>query len=344
MAELGWDSRYTLPQILKLVRNNTYEKMANVLTENNDMLKDMPIFAGNGILSNTGSRETSLPTPQIVKVGDGWDASVVQWNNFVDTISLFKDRFDVPLDVYNLQPNKAQWRADTEDRHVEGFGQGVQNHIVYGTSTATPEKFDGLAVRYNTPDSGDPTNPSSTGDPFVFDAGGGTGADTTSIWLIQWGPMKVYGITPINDPMMGLKRIDRGMQEVTAENSKTRTDLRTNFEWKLGICVHDVRSVARIRNVPTSVTGIVAFQTAISRVIQAREEVFKGNEPVWMYTNKRVRYLMKEVQKEKMNLMYDKNNPWQIPMMRFDDMPMRTVEAILNTETGVAAADRKSVV
>lgn len=339
MAELGWDARYTLPNLLKLVRNGKYEPMAEGLTEDNTLMQDMQIYPGNGILNHEGSRRTSLPTAQIIEVGAGWDSSVSQWANFNDTISIFKDRFDVAKTVYDRQPNKAQWRADEEDAHVMGFGQSVINHVIYGTSVASAKKFDGLAVRYNTPDSGDPLNPSSTGDPFVFDGGGGTGSDTTSIWLMQHGFKAFHGITPINDTDMGLKRRDAGIQYVTdAVTSKEREDLRVELEQNLGISVETARSVARIRNVPTTLASIATWQTVISKILQARQEVFRGSNPVWMYMNPRSIYLLGESSREKMNIVFDKNNPWDIMMNRFGDMPIRKMDALLNTETGVAAA------
>ncbi|HCX88614.1 MAG TPA: hypothetical protein DG761_11370, partial [Gammaproteobacteria bacterium] len=157
--------------------------------------------------------------------------------------------------------------------------------------------------------------------------------------LVQHGFKAFHGITPINDTNMGLKRRDAGIQYVTdAVTSKEREDLRVEFEQNLGISVETARSVARIRNVPTTIASIATWHTVISKIIQARHEVFKGSNPVWMYLNPRSRYLLGESAREKQNIVFDKNNPWDVLMDRFMDMPMRKMDALLNTETGVAAA------
>lgn len=337
MAELGLDSRYNLINSLKLVdpKGALIEPM-KTCTEANPLLQDLPIIPANGIQSHEDSRETSLPTPQVIKVGDGHDASVSQWDNFKETISLFVDRIDVPKHVLDMLPNRDRFLAGREDAHIRGFGQGIVNHILYGTSVATPEKFDGLGVRYNTPDATDPTNPSSTSaDAFVFDAGGGTGANTCSIWLLQPSVDKLFGITPANDPQMGIKIEDVGYAYVTAENGKQRRDKRKEFEWKIGLCVRDMRACARIRNIASALASIDAG--IISLIYQARNEVFRGPEPVIMYVPRRMMTMFQIMAENKQNVIYDKNNIYDVPMYRFGDMMIRQQDAQLITETGVAA-------
>ena len=335
MAQLGLDTRYNLIDNLKLVENGKYEAMAKVLTEDNPFLFDLAVVPANGILSHQGTRETSLPTPQIVKVGDGWDSSTVRWDKYKENISIFKDRASVPEDVLDLQPDKASFWADVKDRHQEGFGQGVTNHFFYGTSVATPEKFDGLDVRYSVPDSTDPTNPSSTSaDPFVFDAGG-TGRNTMSVWLIQHGLNKFKGITPANDPMMGIKNEDMGRQYVDAENSKKRWDFINEFGWKIGLDIVDIRSVARIRNIDSTIDGLDA--AFLQLVFQAKNEIFRGSEAIFAYVPKRMLTFLEIMAEAKQNVIYDTNNIYGIPLLRIGEILLRPMDALKIDETAVAA-------
>jgi len=337
MAELSLDSRYNLVNSLKLVNpKGALVSFAETLTESNPLLYDLPIITSNGVTTHEDARETSLPTPQIIKVGDGHDASVAQWDNFKETISLFVDRCDVPKHVLDLMPDKASYLTKIENAHFRGFGQGVVNHILYGTSVATPTKFDGLGVRYNTPDATDPTNPSSaSADAFVFDAGGGTGANTCSIWMLQPSADKLFGITPANDPQMGIKVEDVGYEYVTAENGKQRRDKRKEFEWKLGLCVKDMRACARIRNIASAITSVDSG--LISLIYEARNEVFRGPEPVIMYVPRRIMTHLQIMAEAKQNVIYDKNNIYDVSMYRIGDMMIRQQDAQLLTETGIAA-------
>ncbi len=335
MSELGLDTRYNLIDNLKLVQDGKFVPWAEVLTENNPFIMDLAILPANGILSNQGSRETSLPTPQIIKVGDGHDSSTVRWDTFKENISIFKDRASIPEDTYDLQPQKLAFRAKVEDRHMEGMGQGATNHFIYGTSVATPEKFDGLDVRYSVPDATDPTNPDSeSSDYAVFDAGG-TGADTMSIFLIQHGIDKIHGITPINDPMMGIKKTDEGKVYATAENGKERLEYRTEFQWKIGLNIVDIRSVARVRNIESAVANLDA--SFLQLVFQAEEEIFRGSEQIFAYIPKRMMTFFKIMAEAKQNVTYDTNNIYGIPLYRIGAILLRPMDAMSITETSVAA-------
>ncbi len=342
MSELGLDTRYNLIDNLKLVHNGQYEPMARVLTEQNPFLFDLAMIPANGILSNEGSRETSLPTPQIIKVGAGHVSSTVRWDKYKENISIFVDRADIPKHVLDLQPDKTAFRGDVEDRHLEGFGQGVTNHFFYGTSVATPEKFDGLDVRYNVPDASDPTNPASASSDYaVFDAGG-SGDDTMSMWLIQHGLDKIHAITPANDPMMGIQKNDSGLvyqatdvAYVAADTRKERQTWRTEFEWKIGLNIVDIRSVARVRNIESKVSNLDAG--FLQLVWQAEQETFRGQQQIFAYIPKRLMTFLKILAEAKQNVVYDTNNIYGIPLFRIGNILLRPSDALRINETAVAA-------
>lgn len=335
MSQLGLDTRYNLIDMLKLVKDNRFISFAEVLTENNPLLFDLPVIPANGILSFEGSREISLPTPQIIKVGDGHDASTVRWQSYKEVISIFKDRVVIPEDTGILMADFPAFRAKVEDRHAEGFGQGVTNHIIYGTSLGTPEKFDGLDVRYSVPDATDPTDPSSSSADFaVFDQGG-TGSDTMSIWLIQPGLDKVHLITPANDPNMGLKTEDMGRVYANAENSKDRLEHRTELRWTLGLNIVDLRSIARIRNIESAVANLNS--NIFHKIWQAEEETFKGPEQIFAYVPKRMMTFFHIMAEAKMNVIYDRNNIYDIPLFRIGKIIIRPMDALKIDETSVTA-------
>lgn len=348
MAVNSWGSRITFADAMKTVMNGQYMGFVNTLVESNPIMQDIPVMPGNGILSHEGARLDALPTPEILDIAEGWSSQSVTFDKYKAVISLFKMRLDIPEDILKLQPNRARFRADLEDACGEGFGQGVVNHVIYGTSVGAgnSKKFDGLGTYRVTPDATDPISVTN-GDYATFDAGGGTGSDTTSIWLIQPGYRKVFFVTPANDSRNGMDRQDIGRVEawtnqvaVIADSSvtrKTRYDIRTEFEQKLGLVIADERAVARIRNVPTtraSFTSDLIFEL----IMQAREEVFKGPEPVFAYMNGRLRWILKTLNVNKQNVILDKNNPYDILMNRIGDVYIRPCDALLKTETGVAAA------
>lgn len=342
MSALGLDTRYNLIDCLKNVQDGKFVPWAETLTEDSPFLFDLQLESATGILSNQGSREISLPTPQIIKVGEGHVSSTVRWDNFTENISIFKDRASIPKDVYDLKPDKIAYRAKIEDRHMAGFGQGVTNHFFYGTSVATPEKFDGLDVRYSVPDSTDPTNPSSSSaDPFVFDAGG-SGGDTMSVWMIQQETDKFNGITPVNDPLMGIEKRDTGLVYAVTNDSytavdsrKEREELRTEFAWKIGLNIPDQRSVARIRNIESGLSNL--DPGFLQLIFQAEDEVFKGQGQIFAYVPKRMLTFLHIMAEAKQNVTYDTNNIYGIPLFRIGKILLRPEDALKIDETSVAA-------
>lgn len=347
MAINSWSTRITLADALKTVNNGQYTGFVNVLTEENPMLKDIPVMPGNGILSHEGAKIDALPTPEIVDIADGWSSQSVTFDKYKAIISVFKMRLDIPRDVLDLQPNKAKFRADLEDACGEGFGQGVINHVIYGTSVGAgnSKKFDGLGTYRVTPDATDPISVTN-GHFATFDAGGGTGANTMSFWMLQPGYRKLFFVTPSNDPRQGVQIEDKGEVEVITNDAeyvagsadkKTRYDLRTEMQQKLGLVIADERAVARIRNVPTTRASFTD-DSIFEIVMQARTEVFKGSEPVFIYINARADYILRAIAAKKGNVQYDKENPYNVPMARIGDVFMRRCDALIKTETGVAAA------
>lgn len=347
MATNSWATRITMADAMKTVQNGRYESFVNTLVESNPIMNDIPIVPGNGILSHEGARISALPTPEILDIAEGWSSQSVQFDKYKAVISQFKMRLDIPEDILDLHPNKARFRADLEDASGEGFGQGVVNHLIYGTSVGAgnSSKFDGLGTYRARPDASDPINVKN-GDYATFDAGG-TGSTTTSIWLIQPGYRKVFFITPANDKNNGMKMMDKGevevwtnQAEVVADSSvakKTRYDVRTEFQQRLGLVIADERAMARIINVPTtraSYTDDSIFET----ILRARMEVFKGPEPVFMYCNARIRWILTAINVGRQNVILDKNNPYGIEMNRINDVYIRPCDALLNNETAVAAA------
>lgn len=347
MAVNSWATRVTLGDAMKTVANGQYAGFVNVLTEENPLLKDLPFMPGNGILSHEGARIDALPTPEIVDIAEGWSSQSVQFDKYKAVISIFRMRLDIPRDILDLHPNRAQFRADLEDACGEGFGQGEINHLIYGTSVGAgnSEKFDGLGRYRTTPDATDPMSVTN-GDFATFDAGGGTGANTMSFWMVQPGYRKVFLVGPANDAKNGMSMEDKGEVEVITNDAAyvagtadklTRYDLRTEFVHKVGLVLADERAVARIRNVATTRSSFTD-DTIFEIVMQAREEVFKGAEPVFMYCNARARYILKAIASKKGNVEYDSQNPYNVPMLRIGDVFIRPCDALLKTETGVAAA------
>src|SRR5690606_34436193 len=102
---------------------------------------------------------------------------------------MMEARSEIDVDVAKLNGNTAAFRLSEAEAFVEGMNQEFMSALFYGNAALEPEKFTGLATRYNTLD------PAQNISSNVLDAGG-TGTDNTSIYLVVWGENTVTGIYP----------------------------------------------------------------------------------------------------------------------------------------------------
>ncbi|MCV5633279.1 hypothetical protein OFN23_34560, partial [Escherichia coli] len=78
----------------------------------------------------------------------------------------------------------------------------------YGNTSLNPERFMGMAPRYNDKSAANGKN--------IIDAGG-TQTDNASIWLMCWGENTVHGIYP-KGSKAGLQHNDLGEQTLIDAN------------------------------------------------------------------------------------------------------------------------------
>lgn len=317
----------------------------NSLEEKNPVVLDAVVSEANEKMGHTGSRVLALPGATIRKVSAYKTPNTGTLGPYHDDISIFSGASVVPDDVRKIEG--AAKVAQLEMLHREGFMQSVANHWFYGTSATTPEKFDGLGVRYNTPDndtgSNSPENPDTTtaAQVNVYDAGG-TGSDTMSIWFIKWGREQCNIITPPGDPQYGMVEEDLGRiqeQDVTAatNNGATRWVWRKEWEWWHGIGIGNPQCVARIRNIESGMDNISAtLKKTIYRCLN--EAMIHGTGTTFMYIPLRMKTHFDVLLEAKQNVIFSKDNPYNVEMMSWGGkVPIRPCQCLSITETAVAA-------
>ena len=111
----------------------------------------------------------------------------------------------IDVDLAMLNGNTAAFRKSEDDGFIQGFNKTFTDTLIYGDVSTNPEQFNGLNSRYYSL-SGEATSAQ------VISAGGGT-TNNTSIYLIGWGPNKVFCTYP-KGSKAGLQFEDRGIQDI----------------------------------------------------------------------------------------------------------------------------------
>lgn len=223
-------------------------KVAELLSQTNEILTDMPFFEGNLATGHRGTIRTGLPTPIWRKLYQGVPPSKALRAVVEDSCGMLEDRNEVDKDVAELNGNTSDFRLDEGQATVEGINQTMAQALIYGDSSLNPEQFNGLAVRYNT------ITPATSEIAKNVVDGGGAG-NCTSVWLVVWGKNTIHGIYP-KGSTAGLQHEDLGLIDAFDANNNRYRAYADHWQWKCGLHVKDWRYVVRIANI--SITDLLS--------------------------------------------------------------------------------------
>ncbi|MDE5044782.1 major capsid protein [Pseudomonas aeruginosa] len=306
--------------------------IAELLSQENEMLLDMPWYEGN---LPTGSRittRTGLPDVIYRKLNSGVPPSKSTTAQVDEACGILEGRGQVDKDLALLNGNTSAFRLSESKAFIEAMNQTQQRTSFYGNQDVTPEGFTGIAPRFNTVSTATAATAAN-----VIDAGG-TGSTNTSIWLIGWGENTVHGIYP-KGSQAGLVHNDLGEGDAFDENGNRFRAYMDQYQWKAGIAVKDWRYIVRIANIDVSTLTKNAASGAdiIDLMTQALELIqgLTGVTPVF-YVSRRIRSFLRRQTVNKVaasTLTYE--NVGGKPTLMFGEVPVRRVDAILNTEARV---------
>ncbi len=292
------------------------------------MLQELPWIASNDIWVNKTVRRATLPTGSRRKLNSGVAAEVSRTTEVLDVIEMIGTYAKFDKDWIDSFPDPARARLQEAKAFLEGLGQSLCADILYCSSYADPDGMHGLAPRLNTLDA-----------EYVIDAGG-SGGDTTSVFVVTPGENECYLTYPRNMTNMGIEHQNLG--EVTLVEYDS-TGLATGreyqgykdyFQVKCGLVVRNPRCIGRIANIEAA--GDV--DTFDNNLLVALLNNMKVNANTRIYCNQTVK-TQAEI------LMLDKSNMYWTPekglggepFIAFRGIPVRQIDKdiLLNTETVV---------
>ena len=326
MATLS--GKYTLLDVAKtLDPDGSTAAVAEFLSQDNEMLMDMPWFEGNLPTGHRITTRTGLPDVIFRKLNGGVPPSKATTAQLDEACGILEARSEIDKDLAMLNGNTGAFRLLQAKAFIEAMNQRMQQTVLYGSTETTPEAFLGLAPRFGYA----PTNSSAAPNKVnVIDAGG-TGSNNTSIWLVGWGANTVHGIYP-KGSQAGLIHNDLGEGDAFDASQNRFRAFMDQYQWKCGIALHDWRYVVRIANV--DVTALTKNASAgadlIDLMTQALEKIhsLSGVTPAF-YVNRTIRSFLRRQNVNKVasgTLMYDEVAGK--PALRFGEVPVRRVDAL----------------
>ncbi|MGY6030663.1 major capsid protein [Phytobacter sp. AG2a] len=326
MATLS--GKYTLLDVAKtLDPNGSTAAVAELLSQENEMLMDMPWYEGNLPTGHRITTRTGLPDVIFRKLNAGVPPSKATTAQIDEACGILEARSEIDKDLAMLNGNTGSFRLLQAKGFMEAMNQRMQQTVLYGSTETTPEAFLGLAPRFGFA----PTNSTAAPNKVnVIDAGG-TGSNNTSIWLVGWGANTVHGIYP-KGSQAGLIHNDLGEGDAFDANQNRYRAFMDQYQWKCGIALHDWRYVVRIANIDvTALTKNAATgPDIIDLMTQAVEKIHSltGVTPSF-YVNRTVRSFLRRQTVNKVaasTLAYDEVGGK--PALRFGEVPVRRVDAL----------------
>jgi hypothetical protein len=317
-----------------------------MLSQTNEILLDMLVLEGNLPTGHKTTVRTGLPTATWRILNYGVPNGKSTTAPIIDTCGNLEAYALVDKDIADLNGNSAEFRASEVVAFLEGMNQQVAQTLIYGNQAVNPERFTGFAPRYPTVTAATAATAAN-----VVDMGG-TGSTNTSVWIVTWGSNTTHGIFP-KAKMTGLQHRDMGEWPVQDSSGNTFQAYRDHFKWEIGLTVRDWRYNVRLANIdatllnggsaPNLINGIVrglyrlpttspmagGVQTSDSPMIRGS----MGNTAI--YCNRVVRTYLDLQAMNKTNVLLTLDQFQGKIVTMFRGIPIRTVDALLNTEARI---------
>lgn len=239
--------------------------------------------------------------------------------------------------LLKLAKNANAVRLSESRAHIESISQTMASAFFYEDTATNPKAFKGLGARFN--------NTTGQSGKQIVNAGG-TGTDNTSIWFVTWGDNQCHLLYPENS-QAGLKREDKGEQRVMDQDGNPYYVQEELFSWHMGTSVRDWRYVTRIANI--DVSQLADGNVDIYRFMRQAHYRNRGRRikagRMAIYCNSDVMEALDAAGTGSVNTSAGHSvdklriRPMEVQgkeVMAYRSIPIREVDAILNTEAQVA--------
>jgi hypothetical protein len=340
MATLGTSVLTLMDWAKRLDPNGKTDKIAELLSQTNEILTDMMWAEGNLPTGHRSTIRTGLPTVYWRLINQGVTPSKSTSAQVDDQCGMLEAWSEVDKDLAELNGNVGSFRLSEASAFLEAMNQEMASTLFYGTAAA-PEEFVGLAPRYS-------DLSAANGENII--SAGGSGSDNSSVWLVGWGGNECFGVFP-KGSKAGIMHEDLGLVTVETTAGVAGSRMRAyqdHWQWKAGLVVKDWRYACRIANIDISDLAALATTQAttaatyitkmMSRAID-RLPRLSGIKPVF-YANRSVLSLLRVAAAEKavdcLKIEEGLNQFGQdIHTTKFLGIPVRLCDALTTTESQI---------
>lgn len=332
----------TYPSLIDAHKGSTEGAVIEILKRQNPILDDAIATQCNMDAQHRHMIRTGYPTATWGRLYQGVKASKSGMQQVDDTTGFLEARSEVDLRLLALAPDPAKARLVDSAPYFEVMNQEMATGIFYHDTATAPEKFKGLAARFNLYNTNipDPAKPNIANQVIH---GGGAGSDNTSIWFVTWADHASFLLYP-KGTKAGVVFQDKGEEKVFDDAGNPFYAKVGMYTWHIGAGVKDYRYNARIANIDVSdmLAGTVdlwaLMRKAYYRLFQVYGIGALGGKTA-IYMNRQVLETL-DAQSSDRALLSNKENYTALGQMQVEgkivktyrDIPIRMSDSILNTE------------
>lgn len=341
MAEFNVRDQLTLLELAKRTNMGSLLTIVEVLEETNEWLQDAVWLEANQVMSHITTQRTSKPTGTWRKINEGVAPEASSTKQIVEGIGILEAYSRVDKLLAELSGNVEAFRSGEDRAFVAGLSDHLSDVMFqdslgtpYGDTEGNPERFNGLPRRLDHVDLDE-----------VIDHGSISATADTSVYVVQWGADKVHMIYPKGSPTMGVVHENLGEQTIEASGLYASPELMqayvSHFKLHAGLVVRDERCIRRIASITGSNRGWAAAVTSSFNattnpghpdLIRTLNALPYNGVGARIYCNKTVKTQMDILAVDKSNVLYNRENWGGRPITTFRGVPVRRVDAILDTE------------
>ncbi|WCE04430.1 major capsid protein [Pseudoxanthomonas sp. JBR18] len=331
MATIGGDAVTLVDVAKRLDPDGNTADVAELLTQNYEILLDIPWYEGNLPTGHRLTQRTGMPAAYYRKMNAGIPKSKSTTAQVDEAFGELTALCEIDKSIADLNGNTAAFRLSEARAFIEAMNQTFCQKLFYGNVAANGEEIQGLAPRFSTITGAD-------NGVNIIDAGG-TGSNNTSLWLVGWSDHTVWCGYP-KGSKAGLE-FNKGSGDdwaFDASNNRFRAYI-DDYKWQNGLVMKDWRYVVRIANIDVNALTKNAASGAdlLDLVAQAVEKIHSltGVTPRF-YGN---RTLSSFFRRQTVNKIANSTLAWGDVagkrILMLEEVPFRRVDALLNTEARV---------
>lgn len=306
--------------------------VAEVLAQSNPILQDAHWEECNETKRHKIAVRTELPKSYWKEMGVGVPSSKSQKQLVAEAVGRREGWSVVEEDELSSSNDPVAYRANEAAAHIEGLAQEDAETCIYGDTNIEEKGYLGFAPRIS--------DPSALNGKRLFN-GGGIGSDNGSIYLVGWGPRKVYMTYPKGGTTAGITRNDLGKMAETIDG-KNVINYKEQFYFEHGLVVEDSRylaracniDVAKLNNGDTDAANIINLMVKMIHSLPAQGA---GSRLVFYTTNTIAAHL--DIQSlNKGNVLMPPGMVEGIQPVSMRGAPIYGLDAMLDTEAAISFA------